>query len=81
VARKKLTEIYMSRLGRLSNVPLLKVPSNEWMTLDLDHRACFLLVHVDNVSSLDMILDVSGMPRHEALRVLCSLLARGIIAV
>jgi hypothetical protein len=81
VARTKLTEFYMSRLGRLSNVPLLKVPSNEWMTLELDHRACFLLVHVDNVSTFDMILDVSGMPRHEALRMLCNLLARGIIEV
>lgn len=52
-----------------------------WMALDLDHRACFLLVHVDNVSSFEMILDTSGMPRHEAMRVLCDLQERGIIAV
>jgi len=51
------------------------------MALDLDHRACFLLVHVDNVSSFEMILDTSGMPRHEAMRVLCDLQERGIIAV
>jgi hypothetical protein len=81
VVRAKLTEVYISRLGRLATVPLLRVPRSEWMTLDLDPRACFLLVHVDNVSTLDMILDVSGMPRHEALRGLCDLLARGIIAV
>jgi hypothetical protein len=81
VARTKLAELYLSRLGRLSSVPLLNVPPNEWVTLDLDHRACFLLVHIDNVSTVDMILDVSGMARHEALRVLCSLLARGIIAI
>lgn len=79
--RCKLTDQYTARLRRLTRVPVLKVPPNEWMTLDLDHRACFLLVHVDNVSSFDMILDTSGMSRHEALRVLCDLLARGIIAV
>jgi hypothetical protein len=79
--RSKLIDLYSAKLGRLSRVPLLKVQPNEWLTLDLDHRACFLLVHVDNVSSFEMILDTSGMLRHEAMRVLCDLLGRGIIAV
>lgn len=79
--RSKLIDQYLARLRRLTRVPLLKVPPSEWMELDLDHRACFLLVHLDNISSFDMILDVSGMPRHEALRLLCDLLDRGIIEV
>lgn len=79
--RSRLTDQYAARLRRLTRVPVLKVPPNEWMTLELDHRACFLLVHVDNVSSFEMILDTSGMPLHEAMRVLCDLLDRGIIAV
>jgi hypothetical protein len=81
LSRAKLTKEYLARLGSLGNVPLLKVAPREWVTLDLDHRACFLLVHVDCVSSFEMILDLAGMPRHEALRVLCGLLDRGIIGV
>jgi hypothetical protein len=78
-SREKLADIYTAKLGRLARVPILKVPASEWMSLDLDHRACFVLVHVDNVSSFEMILDTSGMPRHEAMRLLCDLLERGII--
>jgi hypothetical protein len=78
-AREKLADFYAAKLGRLAKVPILEVPASEWMSLDLDHRACFLLVHVDNVSSFEMILDTSGMPRHEAMRLLCDLLERGII--
>jgi hypothetical protein len=81
ICRSRLTNVYAARLGRLSRVPVQKVPPHEWMSLDLDHRACFLLVHVDSVSSLDMILDTSGMPHHEALRILCELLSRGIITI
>jgi hypothetical protein len=79
VCRTKLADHYALRLGRLARVPQLRVRPNEWMTLDLDHRSCFVLVHVDGLSSLDMILDLSGMPRHETLRLLCDLLERGVI--
>jgi len=79
--RTRLTERYALRIGRMARVPILKVPPKEWTTLALDHRECFLLVHVDDVSSFEMIFDLSGMPRHEALRILCDLLERGIIAV
>jgi hypothetical protein len=44
VGSSKLDAQYEARLGGLGRIPLLKVPPNEWMTLDLDHRACFLLV-------------------------------------
>lgn len=79
--RGHLAAAYTVRLGGLAGVPLLKVPTNEWLTLDLDPRACFLLVHVDNVSTFEMILDVSGMRRHEAMRLLWELLDRGVIAL
>jgi hypothetical protein len=49
--------------------------------LSLDHRAGFVLSCVDGYSSIDEILDVSGMPPLDALRVLYELLQQRIIAV
>ena len=43
-------------------VPVVMVAREQLRWLSIDHRAGFLLSHVDGVSSLEMILDVSGMP-------------------
>jgi hypothetical protein len=77
--RERVADDYGARLGDLNRMPRLKVPSSDWVKLELDHRACFLLVHVDGASSYETIVDTSGMSRHEALRVLVKLLEQGII--
>lgn len=79
--RAELDRRFLSRLGPLNRVVVLHVPPSRWLDLDLDPRECFLLAHVDDVSTLQTIVDVSGMPKHDALRVLCSLLDRGLIGV
>ena len=48
--------------------------------LHLDHRAGFLLSCIDGMSSIDDILDVSGMRELDALRILFELVQENVIA-
>ena len=56
------------------------VPRHQLRWLSIDHRAGFVLSLVDGVSSLEMILDVSGMPTLDALRILYELMQQRIIS-
>jgi len=47
--------------------------------LPLDHRAGFLLSMVGLVQTVDELLDISGMPRNEAMRLLCDLADLGVV--
>ena len=44
-------------------------------------RAGFLLSLVDGISSIEELLDISSMPRLEALRILYGLLDQRVIAL
>lgn len=79
--RTALEAKYAAQLGPLTGVPLLRVTSDRWLELELDVRACFLLAHVDSISDVETVVDVSGLPAHEALRILCVLFQRGVIAI
>ncbi len=61
--------------------PLGGVPTHGEATPDLDPKAAFLLSRIDGMSSVDDLLDVSGMPRIDALRCLAILLKRGVVTV
>ena len=47
--------------------------------LKIDHRAGFLLAHVDGMQTLEEILDVCAMPAAEALALIANLKAMGVI--
>lgn len=47
--------------------------------LKIDHRAGFLLAHVDGMQTLEEILDVCAMPAAEALALIANLKALGVI--
>ena len=64
----------------LDRVPLVMVARDQMRWLSIDHRAGFVLSLVDGVSSLEMILDVSGMPVLDALRILSELAQQRIIS-
>lgn len=84
VAKKsvaKLEQLYTSRLGAMSSIPRVAVPEGEVRWLGLDHRAAFLLSRIDGSHSIDEIIDVSGMPRLEALKTLVELKDLGALAV
>ena len=79
--QSELESVYVSRLGSLLQVPAVAVTVKEIPSLALDNRSAFILSLVDGVSTLDMILDMSGMQRLEALRVLHELIQHGTLTL
>ena len=75
-----LKQMYTARIGPLDRVPLVMVARDQLRWLTIDHRAGFVLSLVDGVSSLEMILDVSGMAELDALRILSELAQQRIIS-
>ena len=79
--RQVLEQMYCAKLGPLTQRPEVAVSGDQMRWLSLDHRAGFLLSLVDGSSSVEELLDISGMPRFEALRTLCDLLEQNVIAL
>lgn len=78
--RNVLAQMYTARIGPLDRVPFIAVPREQLKWLSIDHRAGFVLSHVDGVSSLEQILDVSGMAPLDALRILYELAQQRVIS-
>lgn len=79
--RDVLKQMYISRLGGVGRVPQVAVSDEQLRWLSLDHRAGFLLSLVDGHSSFEEVLDMSGMPSVDALRLLLELLQQNVIKV
>jgi hypothetical protein len=79
--RDVLTQMYAARLGPLEQVVSVAIPPDQVRWLSLDHRSGFLLSLVDGVSSIEEILDISGMTRLDALRIMFTLLEQQIISL
>lgn len=77
--RDILTQMYSARLGSTAQVPKVVLAGDQIRWLTLDHRSGFLLSCIDGVSSIEEILDVSGMQPLDALRILCELMQQGVI--
>ena len=75
----KLVQMYTARIGPLDRVPMVVVAREQLRWLSIDHRAGFLLSHIDGISNLEMILDVSGMPLLDALKILAELAQQRVI--
>jgi hypothetical protein len=80
-SRVALRELYTSRLGPLDRVPVVAVARDQMRWLTIDHRAGFILSHVDGISNLEEIVDISGMAELDALRILSELVQQRIIAL
>jgi hypothetical protein len=76
-----LSQMYMARLGSPTQAVRVVVPNDQIRWLSLDHRAGFLLSLVDGSSTIEELLDISGMPRLDALRILYGLLDQRVIAL
>jgi len=77
VAQQWLLErVYENVIG-----PSDRVPVHGEASPDLDPRQAFLLSRIDGMSSVDDLLDVSGMPRLEALRCLALLVRRAVVTM
>ena len=68
----------LERLGPVTAVPVLVADVTK---LNLDHRAAFVLRFLDGMSTVEDILDASGLPRVEALTILVDLLDHRVIAL
>ncbi len=79
--RDVLTQMCLSRIGSLHHYIEVALPPEELRWLTLDHRAGFLLSLVDGTSTIEEILDISGMPRLEALRILVGLIDQRVVKV
>lgn len=65
---------YEQIIGRLDAVPRYGKAGP-----DLDSRSAFLLSRIDGAMTIDDLLDISGMPRRDALRVLARLVLSGTV--
>ena len=79
--RGVLEGMFAARLGSLDRVPSVLVQRAQLRWLSIDHRAGFVLSLVDGSSTLEMILDVCGMPRLDAIRILHELVQQKVIAL
>ncbi len=79
--RAVLQQMYTARIGPLERIPVVDVAHDQLRWLSIDHRTGFILSLVDGISSLEMILDVCGMPPLDALRMLFELVQQRIISI
>ena len=79
--REVLTQMYAARIGPMDQIATVAVPPDQITWLSLDHRAGFLLSLVDGVSSIEEILDISGMTRLDALRIMYTLVQQNVITL
>jgi hypothetical protein len=79
--RETLMRMYYARLGPLDRVPMISVPHEQLRWMSIDQRAGFVLHHIDGMSSLDMIIDASGMPTLDVLRILTDLVTQRVITI
>lgn len=79
--REVLQDMYASRIAGLERVPQVIMGHDQIRWLSLDHRAGFMLSMIDGMCSVEDLLDVSGMQRLDALRIICGLLDQKVISV
>ncbi len=77
--RDALTQMFAARIGPLDQVMSVVVSQEEVQWLSLDHRAGFLLSLVDGQSTVDEILDISGMTRLDALKIIHDLAEQQVV--
>ncbi len=70
---------YLAQIGDLRAIPHRMMDLAKMTSLSLDHRAGFLMSRMDGHSTLEELLDVSGMARLETLKLVCNLLEHRLI--
>jgi hypothetical protein len=79
--RTVLVGMYAAKLAPLNRSPVVVVPRSQMRWLSIDHRAGFVLSLIDGSVSVETVLDLSGMPRLDALRILHELVQQRIVAL
>ena len=73
-ARRLLFErAFCACIGDMKSAPIRAIPSEALDAHGFDHRAAFLMSRMDGTLSVGELLDVAGMPRFDALRLISAL--------
>jgi hypothetical protein len=79
--RDKLTSLYLARLGGGARAIERAVESTDVRWLGIDHRAGFMLSQIEGHTSIEELVDISGLPRHDALKLLVELVGAGAVRI
>ncbi|MEO7329947.1 MAG: hypothetical protein ABI193_15325 [Minicystis sp.] len=79
--RAMLARAYLGHLGRRSDVPRIVMGGAQLRHVNLDRWAAFVMSRVDGESSIDEIVDISGMVELDTLRILYELVQQGVVGV
>ena len=60
-------------IGDMKCAPIRAIPAEELAAHGLDHRAAFLMSRMDGMLTVGDLLDIAGMPRFDALRLIAAL--------
>jgi hypothetical protein len=74
-----LTEMYEGRIGDFSQRVRVAMAQPELQWLSIDHRAGFMLSRVDGMLTVEELVEISGMPKLDALRTLHDLLTQKVV--
>lgn len=79
--REKLVALHLARLGGGKRaIERAAAPGDErW--LGIDHRAGFMLSQIEGNTSIEELVDISGLPRHDALKLLVELVGAGAVRI
>jgi hypothetical protein len=78
-AQELLKQMYLEKLGSGECVLRIAMAPNQIQGLALDHRSGFLISLIDGMATVDEILDMSGMPPLDALRLLYEMREEGVL--
>lgn len=76
-----LSQMYLARLGSVQRRVRVAIPADQIRWLSLDHREGFLLSLAESGATVEEVLDICGMPKLEALRILLGLLDQRVISL
>jgi hypothetical protein len=80
-SRRRLEQLYSSKIGSLSQVPVVALRSEDLRWLGLDHRAGFVLSRIDGKLTVEELFEICGMPRLEVLKTVIELVNCGAIFI
>jgi hypothetical protein len=75
----RLLAICTTRVGSLSRAPEVILRDQQLIWMSMNHRVGYLLSQIDGRMTYEDLIALSGMSKADTLRILCRLLAEGVI--
>ncbi|HEX7596588.1 MAG TPA: hypothetical protein VF518_00145 [Polyangia bacterium] len=72
-ARSMFERAFCACIGDMKNSPIRAIPSEELAAHGFDHRAAFLMSRLDGAINVADLLEMAGMPRFDALRLIAAM--------